>query len=68
MLNRNDYRKYWVKEPPDDDACKGCHLDYGTSCLAQVEDKLKEFRCMVENEHGVPVKWAVFKLIQKEAK
>lgn len=65
MLNRKDYRKYWVKEPPYDAICKGCHLDMGESCLAHTKNKLKEFKCIFKDEHGNPVKWAVFKLIKK---
>lgn len=42
MLNRKDYRKYWVKEPPYNDVCKGCDLDIGR-CLAAKEHTNKFF-------------------------
>ena len=67
MLNRKDYRKYWVKQPPYEDVCKGCDLDVGC-CLAAVEHKTKEFACMLKDERGYAVKYAVFKLIKKEVK
>jgi len=63
MLNRKDYRLYWIKNNKDyKHICDGCDLNAkGIFCKAS--NQVKEFKC-VSCEDGV-LRYAIFKLIKK---
>lgn len=63
MLNRNDYRKYWVKKPSYDNLCNGCDIRQQHVCCKV--SGVKGFRCIEVDEEGNIIKYAVFKLIKK---
>lgn len=65
MLNRKDYRKYWIKLVDYKHPCDSCDLislsRNNRICLAEEDN---EFDCFDDNGN----KKVIFKLIKKEAK
>ena len=66
MLNRKDYRKYWVSKPKEgDEVCKGCDIKTPIGCGGGTDPS---FNCFKLDIDGNVEEYAVFKLIKKEVK